>query len=494
MPYRTSNLEQYNQSRRKEQNEIIDGFDDLIKIMLTEMKSRPKIERVINPTQVKFLEDIAPVKAYMGPGGSGKTMIGVADIMVKALTIEDSHWFIARRDYNDLSNTTMRKFFEMIARLPEGIVLDRVKTPPAKVYLKPMVNSNNPMPSPSSVTFIGLSDWLGSYEYCGGFVDELDEVEEDLFWQLKSRIRYIPQGMPDMKVFPITASFNPPPKSHWLYKSCTGHEHDGTVYGDGIPRISLHTPQLFENAANLRKGYYEEMDSMPDDLRQRYQLGEWVDVFPGDPVIKQFREVVHVNPKIVFKNHTLRRSWDFGYNHPFTLFIQEKTNGVIEVMDEYFGKQIEGTRFINIIKTKTSQEYADNMGIEDCGDPAVNQMKDTGKMLNLLRDEGVEMFYRDVPMEISLQLLRKGFEELIDGEPSIQIHPNCRWLIAGLKGGYHLKEDGITPKKDGLYDHGVDTLRYYVYYRRGRGLSNLKAKVAAAYSNARTIWARKRVD
>ncbi len=487
MAGRTSALDQYNSSRRKEQNETIQGIDDLYKILLTERKDTPMDKRVINPTQKDFIQDPAIVKAYMGAGGSGKTMIGVAEKIILALMIPDSKWLIARRDYNDLKNTTMRKCYEMLARLPEGIVLDRVRTPPETVWLKPIATKENPNPAPSSITFMGLRDWVGSYEYCGIFVDELDEVESKYFWQLVSRLRYSPLGK-ELPYYPISAAFNPPPKTHWLYRDCMGVDFEGMQYEDGIPKISLHTPKLYENKDNLPQGYYENMDKMPEELRQRYQKGEWVDVYPGLPVVRQFNEKMHVNPKIAFKNHTLRRSWDFGYNRPFTLFIQEKTNGVVEVMSEYFGKQVTGPTFINHVQTITSQNYADNMGIEDCGDPAVNQEKDTGKMLNLLRDAGIEMFYRDVPMDISLQLLRKGFEELIDGEPSIQIHPCCYWLIAALKGGYHLKDDGVTPKKDGTYDHGVDTLRYYIYYRRGRGFSHLKAKAAAMYTNAKTIW------
>ncbi len=490
MAGRTSALEQYNSARRKEQNDNIEGRDDLIKILLTERKDVPKEARVINPTQVSFLQDSSRVKAYMGPGGSGKTMIGVAEIIMLALSIPDSKWLIARRDYNDLKNTTMRKCYEMLARLPDGIILDRVRTPPETIWLKPIASRENPNPAPSSITFMGLSDWVGSYEYCGIFVDELDEVEDKYFWQLVSRLRYSPLGIA-LPYYPISGSFNPPPKTHWLYKFCTGSDFEGVPYEDGIPKISLHTPKMFENAGNLPAGYYESMDSMPEELRQRYQKGEWVDVYPGAPVVKQFNEKMHVNKNITFKNHTLKRSWDFGYNRPFALFIQEKTNGVIEVMSEYFGKQVTGNTFINHVQTITAQTYSDNLGVEDCGDPAVDQMKDTGKMLNLLRDAGIDMFFRDVPFDISIQLLRKGFEELIDGEPSIQIHPSCYWLIAGLKGGYHLKDDGVTPKKDGTYDHGVDTLRYYVFYRRGRGLSHLKAKAAAMYNNARTVWQKK---
>lgn len=491
MPGR-NNLENYQNNRRQETNEVIDGVDDLIKIMLDSLR-RPKEERVINPTQVEFLQDNSPVKAYMGPGGSGKTIIGVCDIILKAMMIPGSKWFIGRRDYNDLLKTTVQTATGIMNRLPNGILIEKQKTPPMEWHIKPFVTENHPMPEPSSITWIGLQDTLGSYEYCGGFVDELDEVEEDYFWQLKRAIRYIPSGMPDMEVYPISGSFNPPDKMHWLYKNCTGFEMDGTPYKDGKPTINLHTPKIGENARNLRKGYYEEMGDMPPELIQRYQKGEWVDVYPGAPVFKQFNEKLHINPNIKFKNRTLFRFWDFGYNRPSVHFCQLHPCGWLQVIREYMGKQIEGKSFIQVVKAITAEYFPDAAGVQDYGDPAVDQHKDTGHMLTILREAGIEMMFKRIGFDISLALMRQQFEMLIEGTPAIQIHPDCVITIAALKGGYRLKDDGVTPHKDGFYDHLMDDLRYGIYHVKGTGLVQLAtASEAAKYTNARTVWEKRR--
>lgn len=489
MPGRMSKFEQYQEQRRAELNETIDGWDDLIKIMLDSQK-RPKHLRVINPSQKRFIQDPAPVKLFMGPGGSGKTIIGVTDIILKALVVPGSKWFIARRDYNDLLKTTARTAEGIMQRLPNGTLLDKQKTPPMEWHIKPIATPENPMPESSSITWIGLNDWMGSFEYCGGFIDELDEIDEDFFWQMKSRIRYIPSGYPAMEVYPITGSFNPPPKTHWLYKNCTGMEMDGTPYKDGKPTVSLHTPDdPQENKLNLRKGYYEEMDVMPDDLQQRYLKNEWVDVFPGAPVYGQFNEKLHVNPNIRFHNNTLYRFWDFGYNRPSCHFAQVNTNGWLQVMREFMGKQIEGGQFINTINMQTSVHYPEALAIVDVGDIAVKQQKDTGSMLRLLTEAGINMTYKTVPLDVSHALMRKQLSTLIAGVPALQLHPDCKVTIAGFKGGYRLKDDGVTPFKDGYYDHLMDDLRYGVFSLYGNGLVRVATpSEAAKYSNSRAVW------
>ncbi len=494
MPGRLSQFERWQAERRAELNETIDSMTDLTKKMLDSL-NRPKEQRVINPTQIKFLQDPAPVKVYKGEGGSGKTSIGVVDIILKAMMIPGSKWFIGRRDYNDLLKTTAKTAEGVMNRLPAGILLDKNKTPPMTWWIKPMVTPDNPMPEPSTIEFMGLSDWKGSYEYCGGFIDELDEVEEEFFWQLKRAIRYIPSGFPDMEIYPITGAFNPTPKSHWLFKNCMGFEMDGTPYNpnnDGKPPISLHDSTPGENKANVRKGYYEEMTAMPPELQQRYLKNEWVDVFPGAPVYKQFARAVHVKNNITWQGHTLYRWWDFGYNRPSCHFVQIKKNGVTHIMKEYMGKQIEGTAFIDVVNQITNQNYADNTGIIDYGDPAVNQHKDTGKMLTLLNKAGINMLFRKVPFDISIALVRQRLSLLIEAEPAIQIDPDCVVTIGAFAGGYHLKDDGVTPHKDGFYDHLMDDIRYGIYNEFGTGLIQIATQSEAAkYTNARTVWQKK---
>lgn len=451
----------------------LNGPLDLLALLMD--GDRAQAQRVINPTQLAYIQSDAPIKAYMGPAGSGKSVVGCADIMLKALLMPGTKWFIARRDYNDLMDTTARTMTNILRRLPEGTLLDRQKAAPMKWVLKPVVAGlDGTVPEPSEITFMGLSDDVGSYEYTGGFIDEADEVEEAYFFQMVGRLRAKPHpDFPDDN-FQIGCAFNPPPITHWLYKACTGLDPAGEKVGE--PTIALFRPQRGENQRNLREGYYEQMTAtMPLELRQRYVDGEWGNTYPGEPVIRQFSRAIHVSPeRLRYKGGTLFRFWDFGYNRPAVLFAQVATDGRMEILDEFLGHHIEGTKFIETVLARTAQKFPTADRFTDYGDPAVAQHKDTGSMLALLGNAGILMRYQRTPFDVSVQVLRKRFETIIEGRPAIVLDPSVRILADGLAGGYHLKEDGVTPRKDGVFDHEIDALRYGVYNLFGATMSNMR--------------------
>lgn len=431
-------------------------------------------DRQLNPTQLEYCLSDSKLKAYMGPAGCAKTSTGCADIMARALLMPGTKWFIARRDYNDLMDTTLRSMTTILNNLPEGTLLDRQKMAPQKWTIRPMtVGVNGEEPEPSEITFMGLSDYVGSYEFTGGFVDEADEVEKNNFFQMLGRLRFKPSpDFPDENFF-IGCAFNPPPMTHWLYTECTGLDIAGTRVKD--PSMTLYRPQPRENQRNLRTGYYEEMAStMSEELRQRYVEGKWGNTYPGEPVIRQFRRHLHVSDKLYFRGGTLFRFWDFGYNRPAVLFCQVAMDGRLQILGEFLGHHIEGTKFIETVLAQSAQRFPNAEKYVDYGDPAVAQHKDTGSMLSLLNHAGILMRYQRTPFELSIQLLRKRFESQIEGEQAILVDPNCRVLLDGLAGGYNLKEDGVTPRKDGFFDHLVDSLRYGVYNLFGVAVSSLR--------------------
>ena len=451
------------QDKQKQKHGItnLNSVEDLLKLLMD--GDRPQADRRVNPTQWEYVQSDAPLKCYMGPAGSGKSVVGCADIMLKALLMPGTKWFIARRDYNDLMDTTLRTMTNILNRLPEGTLLDRQKAAPQKWWIRPVVHGHNgQMVAPSEITFMGLSDDVGSYEFTGGFVDELDEVEAKHFFQMQGRLRYKPfPEFPDSN-FSIGGAFNPPSMTHWLYTECTGLNIAGERQKE--PSIALFRPQPGENQRNLRKGYYEDMKTrMPEELRQRYVDGMWGNTYPGEPVIRQFKRSVHVRKGLEFKANTLFRWWDFGYNRPAILFVQMAMDGRIQVLREFLGHHIEGTKFIETVIAQTNQHFPYAPKVIDYGDPAVAQHKDTGSMLALLNNAGIMMRYQRTPFDLSMQVLRKRFETMIEGEPAILIDESCRVLIDGLAGGYHLKEDGVTPRKDGYFDHEIDALRYGIY-------------------------------
>ncbi len=445
--------------------EMLNGIEDLIKLMVS--KNADPNKRVILPTQRDFILGHSPLEAYMGPAGCAKTTTGAAKVLLRALLIPGSKWFVARRDYNDLADTTARSMAEIMSRLPEGTLVDRVKQPPMRWLLRPVATGRDDMNGAlSEITFMGLSDQIRSYEFTGGFIDEADEVERQYFDEMKMRLRFWPPGMghvPDSLRHSIWMAFNPPPTSHWLYEECTGLNEAGEVKKQ--PSIRLYRPQPRENVANLPKSYYDDMGAtLTADLRKRLVDGDWGSTFPGQPVIRQFQRAMHVRRKLKYMGGTLYRFWDFGYRIPVCLFAQVSRHGRVEVLAELRGQNVEIGKFVETALAFTAEKFPEAVAFEDYGDPAVKQHKDTGSALAVLHNAGINLKVMRTPMDMSLNTLRKRFETLIEGAPAITIDESCRVLCDGLAGGYHLKDDGVTPHKDNVYDHSVDALRYGIWF------------------------------
>lgn len=486
---RLSAAESYKHGRRSQLSrapEALHGVEDLIRLMVDPNVSPNK--RKILPTQRDFILSHAPLEAYMGPAGCAKTTTGCAKLLLRALLIPGSKWFVARRDYNDLSDTTARSMAAIMARLPEGTLVERIKQPPMKWSIRPVATSaENATPELSEITFMGLSDQIRSYEFTGGFIDEADEVEEHYVDEMKMRLRYWPQGMdhvPEDMRHSIWMSFNPPPTSHWLYKACTGLNEEGLV--ETKPTIKLYRPQPRENAANLPKGYYDDLGAtLTSDLRKRLVEGDWGSTFPGQPVIRQFKRDVHVRKKLEYKGGTLFRFWDFGYRVPVCIMAQVSKMGQVQVLRELRGQNVEIGKFADAALAATAQWFPTARAVEDYGDPAVRQQKDTGSALAILHNAGIVLKTQRTPLDISLNTLRKRFETLIDGEPALLIDDSCRVLCDALAGGYHLKDDGVTPHKDNVYDHSVDALRYGIWFLFGATASSTSSTmpVSIAYSD-----------
>lgn len=469
---RRTNLEKLTSLGRgpkgRPQMQELRGVDDLIKLMADDRLYME--DKQVLPTQRAFILSDARYKAYMGPAGSGKTTTGVIDVILKALLLPGTKWFIARKNYNDLMDTTLRAATNVIGRLPDGTLIDRSKAAPQKWWLRPMSKLGSNFESPSEITFMGLTDNVGSYEFNGGFIDEADEVDEQYFQQLKGRLRYKPWPEYPDENYQIGLAFNPPSMGHWLHRECTGCDEMGEKIQE--PTITLFRPEPRENQRNLPAGYYESMTaSLPEDLRQRLVEGVWGSTFPGQPVIRQFKRSVHVRPTKYRPGATLFRPMDFGYNHPACLWLNMSRRGHIEVHREFKGDKLTGEAFASEVLRQTAEHFPQAEKFEDVGDPAVAQVKDTGQMLAILNRAGIMLRYTRTPFDLSLNLLRKKFETLIEGEPAIVIDPSCRLLIDGLAGGYHFKEDGITPHK-GLYDHLIDALRYFVWFYQGSTITS----------------------
>jgi Phage terminase large subunit len=447
------------EKRGKFEGVVMNEPEDLYKLLVD--GERPPEERHANPTQLAFWHDPAFAKSYGGPAGCAKTSTVVAEAIIRGMFEAGSKMLIARNDYNDLKDTTKLRFDEMIARLPPGTVVDKNDTAPAKVWIQPVKTGKDAPDALTEFTFMGLKGGLGSYEFTGAVIDEADECEQHTVDEVRTRLRHR-KGTRYLGV-----AFNPPDKNHWLYTACTGKDARDEYVQE--PVFSHHRPNPRENMRNLPDDYYDKMAALSEDMRMRLRDGEWGTTFPGDPVYRQFSKRTHT-ARLSFKGGTLFRFWDFGYNRPYCCWGQVSLKGHVQILHEFLGFQLSGKALIAEVLKQTAMVFPGAKVFRDFGDPAVKQVKDTGSMLKLLLDEGIKIGFQHTPFDVSLKVMRQKFETLIDGDPAILIDSrNCPVLIGAMSGGYHLDKDGVTPKKDGYYDHPADALRYGVWNLFGVG-------------------------
>lgn len=426
-----------------------------------------------NPTQKAAAWCADEAWAYMGPAGCAKTSTIASRGLGACLLHPGYKLLVVRHDYNDLMGTTALRLEEMLNRLSPSLLVDRNKAAPMRWWIRPA--SEGPV---SEITFMGLKDGLGSYEWHGAIVDEADECEHNRVMEIFGRIRApVPdsvkaQWQGDYPRF-VALAFNPPDTTHWLYSECTGLDARGRTVQK--PSFRLFVPQPRENVRNLPDGYYERMaERMLEDQKLRLVEGKWGIVFEGDPVYREFSTRLHAVEGLKFDPDfgPLIMFWDFGYRRPACIWAQYDYEGRLRILHELLGENEEVKPFARRVKAETTKRF----GVKGWeheklhfGDPAVRQKKDTGSTLLLLREEGIDMRFQTSTIEEGVRRGRLLMELLIQGQPALQIDKRyCPLLVRALGGGYRLDKNGNKPVKDGTYDHLADAFRYGIFNLYGQ--------------------------
>lgn len=480
---RKSAREVHGNKRRKkaEPQTIVGSSNDVIETLLKmmchdEAANRTQSAPELRPTQRAFIYDDAPRTAYCGPAGCAKTTTIVAKELIRCLLHPGHKSLLSRLHYNDLLATTARRCDEMINRLPPGILADRQKLAPMVYWIQPIIEG--PL---SEIWFMGLDDGLGSFDWNSAALDESDEMEEFRVNEVTTRLRS-PGGHHSLSL-----SFNPPAKTHWLYMACTGKDHNDRVV-KANPDFKLYMPQARENALALPENYYENMVGSEEQL-MRLRDGKWGETFPGDPVYPQYVDSMHGKDNLIQRfdpQVPLLRFWDFGYGHPCCIWAQQTFEGQLLHLKCIVPTNIEIEPFADMVIGVTNSYFPKAQRIVDSGDPAVNQKKDTGHTLGKLIRKGITMMYKPgISIARGLAVMRNRLSLMIEGEAAMQYdRKECAVLISALKGGYRLSRDGITPFKDGFYDHPADTDRYGVFGLYGDGALTTAIPQSVAYSAA----------
>jgi hypothetical protein len=181
-------------------------------------------------------------------------------------------------------------------------------------------------------------------------------------------------------------------------------------------------------------------------------------------VFPDFDTNLHVLPCDFDPRLPLYRAIDFGFVAPFVcLWLQRRADGMTFVIDEYVRSRAtidvhaqEVTARTPVPEHAVAGTFCDPAGAAKEGLSGSTQVRALGS-------HGIVCRYRRSHILDGVDLVRRALRSG-DGRTLLHVSPACPRLIEAL--GAYAYADGPraaqeVPRKDGVYDHLIDALRYY---------------------------------
>lgn len=420
------------------------------------------------PVSKAFLKSDAFVKGIMGPFGSGKSTVCVMEIIKRAKQQRvgsdgkrRSRWAVIRNTYPELKTTTIKTWHQWVS--------------PA---LGRWVDSGPPMHHIQDqeidleVIFVSLdrpddiAKLLGM-ELTGAWVDEAREVPKAVIDGLTGRVgRYPSAAMGGSEWSGIIMSTNPPDNDHWWYKLAEEVRPSGWEFYRQPGGLS---PDA-ENRDNLPPDYYERQCAGKDpDWIKVYVDGDYGFVRDGRPVYPEYKDAVHCREFELMPKLPIHIGIDFGLT-PAAIFAQKTPMGQWRWHSELVTEDMGAVRFAEMVRAAMRERYPDFVFGSITGDPAgdIRAQTDETTPFQILKAQGVPA----LPAPTNDFIKRREsvavpLSRMIDGEPGLIIHPNCKMARKGMAGGYNYKRLQVTgeeryrdvPDKN-MYSHVCEAGQY----------------------------------
>lgn len=411
------------------------------------------------PMSKAFMKSDAFIRGIMGPYGSGKSTACVMEIIRRAQEqkpgtdgIRRSRWAVVRNTYPELKTTTIKTWHQWV--------------PPT---LGRWVDSGPPMHRISDasidleVIFVSLdrpqdiSKLLGM-ELTGAWVDEAREIPKAILDGLSGRVgRYPSSAMGGCTWTGIIMSTNPPDSDHWWYRLAEEDRPAGfeffrqpggmSPFAENLDWLNQTEETLalpLGHADRVARGrvYYERQVAGKDpEWIKVYIDGDYGFVLDGKPVYSEYRDSVHcaefeLNPKV-----PMRVGFDFGLT-PAAVFGQRLPNGRWLWHSELVTEDMGTVRFAEEVRRIIKERYANFTFETFTGDPAgdIRAQTDETTPFQILRANQIPA--NPAPTNDFIkrrEAVAYYLNRMVDGQPGLLIHPQCRYLRKGMSGGYHYR-------------------------------------------------------
>lgn len=421
----------------------------------------------------------------MGPLGSAKTTGVVWELLfLSCQQMPDSNgvrktvWVVVRNTQSDLLTTTIPTWREITEpnELTAGQSLGNFSLGPPPVH-----KLRFPLPDgtlvQSDVWFLSMDNWadvrrLRGFNVTGAWLNEGKELIKAIWDMADGRAGRYPETIRD----PATGEITYGPSwygvlsdsnawseaSHLMkwyedWRSGKMPDWEFFIQPGGVKKYDgLWVPNPdAENLANLPDSYYDrQMQGKSEDWIAVNLGNEFGSTLEGKPVYPEFSEQLHVDDGILrLDNNVVTVGLDFGLT-PAAVFMQNHM-GRTYVHDEIITTNMAAKQFARLVKNELARHYP-NCRADPVGDPAGDARAQTDEqtVFNVLRDAG--LMARKAPTNDFVKRREAGAKlltRIVDGKAACLIHPRCRQLREGLRGGYHYRrlqtrEDRYTDRPE----------------------------------------------
>lgn len=429
------------------------------------------------------------VTFIMGPLGSGKTIEScqktfglMCEQKPNAQNVRKSRWCAVRNTYPDLMSTTIKDWLELYGEL--GKFVGGGLEPPHQ-DLNFLLDDGTEVQA--EIIFLALDrpdavKKLRGMQVTGFWLNEVKELNKQVVDMCDLRHGRYPSAMDGGPTWHgMIGDTNAPDDDHWYYKLAEEIHPEGWVFlrqPGGLVKagVDAHGRQkwalnpLAENVVNLPPGYYiNGAQGKSDDWISVNLANEYGFVAEGKPIYPHYVDSIHCAEFEFHPGLPLFMGVDFGRT-PAAVIGQKTPMGQWRIRHEIVTEDMGATEFSSVLNEFIARHLSEFEFEAMKGDPSGDnraQTDDSTPFL-IMRKHGIGLTptFTNDPV-IRRDSMNVPLMRLVDGQPGIIIHPDCKMLRKGMAGGFHYERIQVAgderfkdvPNKN-IYSHVCEAAEY----------------------------------